>query len=381
MFFIIKYSILRLIRNKSNIFWILFFPILLGCMFKVACSNLGKAENFQAIPVAIVKEDGESAENFCSFADELGKEGDDQMLVISYCSEEEALALLEQKEITGIVYAGEQAALTISSNMNTYQMNQSILKTMVEQYNLNAAIIKNTAQTRPEKLPELIASMQEDLSLREEISLSYGSSDSYVQYFYNLIAMACLYTAMGGILVAMENQGNQTILAARKHISSTQKRTFLIGELIATILFESLLNIIAFFFLILVLRIDLTTRLPLALLAIFTGTLMSVSLGFFLGTIGNKTEEFKTRIMFAVVMPCCFFSGLMIGNMRILVEKYVPIANKINPAALISDCFYSLNTYESLQRYTLNILTLMILTAVFGTVGVLLTRRKQYASI
>jgi hypothetical protein len=44
----IKYPLLRLVRNKSNIFWILLFPIILGCLFKIAFSNLGNAESFRS---------------------------------------------------------------------------------------------------------------------------------------------------------------------------------------------------------------------------------------------------------------------------------------------------------------------------------------------
>ena len=108
---------LRLIRNKSNLFWILLFPILLGCMFKVAFSNIGKTESFQPIPVAIVCEDTKNADTFRTIADELGKEGKDQMLSVTYCEEEKALKLLEEKEIDGILYAGDTVKLTISANM------------------------------------------------------------------------------------------------------------------------------------------------------------------------------------------------------------------------------------------------------------------------
>lgn len=381
MLLILKYTLLRLLRSKSNIFWILLFPILLGCLFKVAFSNLANTERFHAIPVAIVRENGESADAFCSFAEELGAEGDDQMLVITYCSQEKALELLEKKDVTGILYAGENIALTISSNMNSYQTEQSILTTLVEQYNLNAAIITSVAQTNPEKLPELMASIQDTAEFREEISLSYGSDDTYTQYYYNLIAMACLFTSIGGIYVAIQNQGNQTTLAARKNISCTAKGVAILGELFANVIFETILNMIAFFFLIVVLRVDLTARLPLALLSIFIGCLMSISMGFLIGAIGNRSEGIKTGIMFAITMPCCFFSGLMIGNMRIIIETYVPILNRINPAALISDCFYSINTYESLTRFTVNILSLLVLTVLFCVTGFLLTRRKQYASL
>lgn len=376
-----KYSLLRLIREKSNVFWILLFPIILGCLFKAAFSNIGASENFHAIPVAIVSEEGEAAANFCLLADELGKEGKDQMLIITYCEEEEALRLLEEKKIDGILYAGNEITLTISSNMVNAKLNQSILQSFVQQYNLNMTVIADTAAKHPKQLPALIEALSKNDSFLQEVSLSRNKGDTYNQYFYNLIAMACLFTAMSGIYIALENQGNLSSLAARKNVSPANKLATIVSELIAYILFEFVLNLFAFLFIIFVLRVDMTARLPLAILTIFISAMTSVTIGFFLGTFGPKSESSKVGMMFAIVMPCCFFSGLMVGDMRIIVETYAPFFNRINPAALISDSFYCLATYDSLDRYLGNILTLLLYSVVFCIGGFLLTRRKKYASL
>lgn len=381
MFKIIYYAFLKLIRNRANLFWILLFPILLGTMFQIAFSNLSDSDHIRIIPVAIVREDTEAARSFCSAADALAEEGENQMLSVTYCTEEEALKLLEAEKITGIFYAGDRICLTVSSNMSNEKINQSILQTFLEQYQLSAAVFANTAASHPEQLPALAEAFSNEPAFRKEISLSYGSSDPYAQYFYNLIAMACLFTAINGIYISIENQGNLSALAARKNISPVHKLTAITGELIANILFEFLLNLLAFFFLILVLKVDLTTRLPMAVLAIFISVTVGVSFGFFIGAVGTKTEEFKTGISFSIIMPCCFLSGLMVGNMRILVEENAPIINRINPAALISDCFYTLSNYESLDRYYLDLATLLLYAALLTFGGFLLTRRKKYASL
>lgn len=54
---VFKYSLLRLMRNKANLFWILIFPIVLGCLFKVAFSNITESESFHTIPVALVSDE------------------------------------------------------------------------------------------------------------------------------------------------------------------------------------------------------------------------------------------------------------------------------------------------------------------------------------
>lgn len=377
----IKYTIIQLIRNRANLFWILIFPIALGTLFKVAFSNISETEKFKPIPVAIVCSEGTAKETFCAIADELSKDGDDQMLISTYCTEKEAMTLLENKEIDGILYVDDDVRLTISANMSNTQINQSILSTFVDQYNINAAIFTDTAANHPDHLPALTAQMSQNINCREEISYAYHDSDTYDQYFYNLIAMACLFTACGGIYIALNNQGNLSALAARKNISATPKGVTILTELFSYTLVEFILNLLGFVFLIAVLRVELTTRLGLAILAILISTLTGISLGFFIGAIGKQSENTKTGFAFLLVMPCCFFSGLMMGDMRMIVEKYAPWFNHINPAALISDSFYSLTAYESLTRYRTNILTLLGISAFLIIGGILLTRRKQYASL
>lgn len=89
----------------------------------------------------------------------------------------------------------------------------------------------------------------------------------------------------------------------------------------------------------------------------------------------------KTGLVMVITMGGSFLSGLMAGNMRIVVDTYCPIINRINPTALISDMFYSLAIYDSLDRYFENLISLVILSLLFCIGGFLLTRRKKYANI
>ena len=110
--------------------------------------------------------------------------------------------------------------------------------------------------------------MYESIAPRKEVSLTSDNTDTYDQYFYNLIAMACLYTALGGIHLAIGNAANLSDLAARKTISPTTKLASITGELAAYILFEFLLNLLAFVFIVKVLGIHMAQRPLLAILTI-----------------------------------------------------------------------------------------------------------------
>lgn len=376
-----KYALLRLMRNKANLFWILVFPIVLGCFFKIAFSNITASESFHTIPVAVVEGDNADATAFHTMIEQLSGDSEDAMLSATFCDDKKARTLLEKGKVDGIFYTTDTVKLAVNSDLSDASINQSILQSLLTQYYLNRDLIVQILTTNPGNIESLVDSIGQSVDTRKEVSLTMNNIDTYDQYFYNLIAMACLYTAMGGINLAINNSANLSSLAARKTIAPA-KRAALIGtELLAIILFESLLNMVSFLFIVTVLGIHMTTHLGLALLTILISTTFSITFGMFLGCVGPKSEGGKTGLMFAVVMPLCFLSGLMMGTMRMVVEKYAPFVNRINPAALISDSFYALNNYDTLTRYTGNILTLLLMTALFLIISILVTRRKTYASL
>lgn len=376
-----KYALLRLMRNKANLFWILVFPIVLGCFFKIAFSNITASESFHTIPVAVVEGDNADATAFHTMIEQLSGDSEDAMLSATFCDDKKARTLLEKGKADGIFYTTDTVELAVNSDLSDASINQSILQSLLTQYYLNRDLIVQILTTNQGNIESLVDSIGQSVDTRKEVSLTRNNIDTYDQYFYNLIAMACLYTAMGGINLAINNSANLSSLAARKTIAPA-KRAALIGtELLAIILFESLLNMVSFLFIVTVLGIHMTTHLGLALLTILISTTFSITFGMFLGCVGPKSEGGKTGLMFAVVMPLCFLSGLMMGTMRMVVEKYAPFVNRINPAALISNSFYALNNYDTLTRYTGNILTLLLMTALFLIISILVTRRKTYASL
>lgn len=376
-----KYALLRLMRNKANLFWILVFPIVLGCFFKIAFSNITASESFHTIPVAVVEGDNADATAFHTMIEQLSGDSEDAMLSATFCDDKKARTLLEKGKVDGIFYTTDTVELAVNSDLSDASINQSILQSLLTQYYLNRDLIVQILTTNPGNIESLVDSIGQSVDTRKEVSLTRNNIDTYDQYFYNLIAMACLYTAMGGINLAINNSANLSSLAARKTIAPA-KRAALIGtELLAIILFESLLNMVSFLFIVTVLGIHMTTHLGLALLTILISTTFSITFGMFLGCVGPKSEGGKTGLMFAVVMPLCFLSGLMMGTMRMVVEKYAPFVNRINPAALISDSFYALNNYDTLTRYTGNTLTLLLMTALFLIISILVTRRNTYASL
>ena len=106
-----------------------------------------------------------------------------------------------------------------------------------------------------------------------------------------------------------------------------------------------------------------------------------VSFGFFIGSIGSMRLGLKVGISMGISMILCFMSGLMLGDMKPLIEKNAPIVNDLNPVALISDSIYYLNADTGYDRFVIKLLSMIAFSVIFVLLGFMLTRRKKYASI
>ena len=67
--------------------------------------------------------------------------------------------------------------------------------------------------------------------------------------------------------------------------------------------------------------------------------------------------------------------------MKYIIDKNVPLLNKINPVNMITDGLYSLYYYSSFNRYYFNIISLVIFSVIMITISYLSLRRQQYDSI
>ena len=66
---------------------------------------------------------------------------------------------------------------------------------------------------------------------------------------------------------------------------------------------------------------------------------------------------------------------------KYIIDKNIPIINKLNPASMITDSFYSLYYYNTLDRYIFDIISLIIFAFVLIIISYISLRRQKYDSI
>ena len=374
MLHLIKYNLLVKVKNFATTFWPLVFPLLLGTMFYFAFGNINDAD-FETVQVGIVKEK-EPDTLFLMFLDQVENNGN-HLISTQEFSESDALSRLENEQISGIYYVGKSPSLTVVAN----GIPQSILQSVLSSYETGKNTIQQIVRTHPSGLWKGIRQMLNQQEAITQVSLGGHTINGSVQFFYALIAMTCLYGCFIGFGSAITLQANLTALAARRCVTPTHKLTLILSEQIASFLLGYFDVIVLLIYLRYILKLDFQGKLGPMLLISFFGSLIGVSIGIFVGSLGKMKEGVKIGIILGFSMVCSFLSGLMNNTMKDLVEKNAPFINRINPAALISDAFYCINVYDDLGRYYRNLIILAAMSVILVTASFLLIRRESYDSI
>ena len=374
MIHLITYNLRIKLRNFSMVFWPLVFPLILGTFFFFAFGNISEAD-FETVSVAVVKPET-SNPLFLGFLNQIENNTDD-LISVSEMPEQKALDALRSGKIAGIYYADIQPSLTVTTN----GIPESILQTILDNYESSLTTVRKIFLRHPFGILKGVEQMMDTRELVHEVSLGGKTIDGNVQFFYALIAMACFYGCFIGFGSAIPLQANLSSLAARRTVTPTHKLKIVLSEQISAFFLGYLDVIILILYLRYILRLDFQGNMTPMLLITFLGCLIGVSLGFFVGSLGKMREGVKIGILLAVSMTCCFLSGLMNNTMKDIVEKNIPILNRLNPAALISDAFYCINVYNDPARYYRNLIILAVMSVLLTGASFFMIRRERYDSL
>ena len=367
------------------------FLLFFGTFFNMAFSNIENSEKLEIINIAIV-ENQEFKDNkiFQEAFEELSDENnEDRLFDTKYVTEEEAKKLLQDDEIVGYMILEEKPRVIFQSN----GINETIFKYVTEEIVQNTEIVENLAKDEIEKemmrgnyhldyeriYKNVLERVQEQEVRIENVS---NSNLSYTMIeFYTLIAMACLYGGILGMVAINQNLANMSHNGKRVSVAPISKAKMVLSSVLAGYVAQMIGLAILFVYTIFVLKVDYGSNLPLIILLGAVGSLAGLSMGLAIGTVVKTNEGVKTGIVISVTMLGCFLSGMMGITMKYIVDKNIPIVNKINPASMITDGFYSLYYYNTLNRYYFNIVSLLLFAIIMIMISYHSLRRQTYDSI
>ena len=314
-----KYKFLWTIKNKNYILWTLTFPIILATLFYMGFGGLmnGNENKFNTINVALVTNN--TNEQFIEIIKSLDNDNENnstKLFNISYCdNEDNALDLLKNGDVKVIIYE----ATTPFAKCLENGINKSITQSFLNEYITQAEIIKDVFINHPEKLQATIDTLSKNVTYGKQISLAKGDFDPYIQYFYALITMVCLYASHSGASCVNEIQANKSEVGIRCNISPIHKFKLLLTNFLVVINVCFLAFILLVLYIQFVLKINIGSRIPFILLTGLVGDIIGASSGMLIAILAkNANIQFALTTGYSLI--CCFFSGLMIGNMKDIIE-------------------------------------------------------------
>lgn len=378
----IRYSFLTKIKNRELIFWPLIFPFVLGTVMYFSIGQVEEAD-LETVRAALVTEAGEgdtdeknsTEEVFPIFLESL--EEDSDIIRTEEMTGQEAVTALQNGEIDGIFYDGADPSLTVSAS----GFPQSILQMILESYMEGKETLEDVAALHPEGLSAAIETMEDHGDAVEQVSLGGKTTDGTAQFFYALLGMACLYGCFIGYRSAMEIQANLTPLAARRCAGPVHRLSLVVTEVLVSfgIHFVNMLLLLAYMKF--VLKLEFAGSYVEMIPVILMGSMIGVTMGMFITSAGKMGEGVKVGIMVGISMAMSFCAGLMNADIKNVVDQNIPLLNRVNPAALVSDALYCLNVYDAPERYAQDMMILAVLCVLLIAGTFLIIRRERYVSI
>lgn len=376
------YRLKCIIRDRELIFWTLLFPIILATFFNLAFANLSEAEKFAQINIAVV--DNEEFQKNAPFQRVLKtlfttNEDKDQegLFNIRYTSKEEGDKLLNDKEIEGYIYCDNGIKLVVKES----GLNQTILKNFIDEFKQTSSTVETIMEHNPKLMQSgLLDRIGHRTNFLKEVAPSKSSPDTVVNYFYTLIAMACMYGGFWGLKEVTAIQANLSPQGARINVAPIHKFKVFIVCILAAISVQLFEIILLLAYLTLVLKISFGNQIGYIILTCIVGTITGVTYGAFISSI-IKEEGLKIGALIGSSMTMSFLAGMMYDKMKYIISTRIPILGYLNPVNLITDCFYSLYYYDTNSRFFTNIVMLCVFIAIFSLCTYLVLRRQRYASL
>lgn len=373
-----KYSLKILLKNKSLLFWTFIFPIILGTLFKLAFSNIEKKETLSTFDIAIVEnEEFKNNLMYKKTFEALGNPANDERLFnIKYVSLEQAKSLLENSSVVGYLILKDNEPTIY---VNDSGINETVLKVTVEKITDKISIYQNLINQNVDidAINSIVNEVENDIKINDISSnnLSYTNIE-----YYTLLAMTSLYGGLISMFLSNKHSANISSVGKRTSVSKLPKNKLILSNLLASYLVELLGLIIVYLYSLFILKVDFGTNNIYVILLLLTGGLCGLSIGTFIASF-KVSENSKTGILIAFTMISCFFAGMYGITMKYLVDKSIPLINKVNPTGLITDGFYSLYYYERYSRYFTDIISLIIISVILVSISLISLRRNKYDSI
>ena len=344
----IKYYSIGMFYSLDGMFWTLLYPILMAGLFFTIFSAVGNSDTGK---IEIVIEKDNPVYYPLKFTG---------MFDTKIIDEASANEMLRTKKIKAFVEADQSLRLSEDG------LSQTITKTVLDQ------IKQIEALNIPMKSFEYGKNYVE--SKNEKMSLS-------IILFYSLLAMVSIYTMFGSIEIAVKIQGNISKIGARICTTPIKRFYSYLAGIIFYIIFNLTANLIYISFVLFVLNIPFITDFKITLLLLIYANFFGAALGLFIGSTSIGDIRSKNMICVFTSLFLAFLSGMMGPEVKISLEKAIPILGTINPIAIFTTNLYNINILGEYNAVPLFFIVYTIGIVILLSLSFINSRKVQYDSL
>ncbi|RYM94431.1 ABC transporter permease [Bifidobacterium animalis] len=411
------------LREKSSVFWLFCFPIILSTMFMGMFGNIGEVYEIHTMRFAVVAD-----ANFCratnarqmlhamqrnplrnegcgnamegaapdTASGQVGSELRNLLELQAVSNVKEAKGLINADHgVRGYINATEDGLLNLtisrasvaSVNDDTgnsgFSASLNILHGAVGMFNRRAITVTELLNTDSGVFRDatFTKEMGDTPTFTKVVSLTHFKPTESVRFYYALLAMTALMSMTFATTTVCATQANLSALGMRRSLAPLSKFNQLMGGFLASWLCASVSIVVATLYVHFVCKVDFGGRWPVLVLALLLASLTANALGTLIGSLPKLTSGVKIGITTALSCVLSIFSGLYgtgAMNLSDWTQRNAPGFAIVNPTQQITNLFYDLLYYDSYAPFLRTSGILLAMTVLALTLSTIFLRRQRY---
>ena len=400
------------LREKTQLFWLFAFPIILATMFNGMFGNIAESFELHPLDVAVVEDtawkasygaqilvDGISSDSSTSDADGYAKvdpDGGSKLVnatkVNSAAQAERLLAdgtaqgmlqVVDGKMRFSVSQSTQSSASDVMASSSGLDISLTVLGNIVDLYNRNTDVVTDIARDNPAALMDgaVTGSIGSASGYTKEIQLTNFKPSGTARYYYALLGMAALMAMSFAINAVTMTQANLSALGIRRSLSPLPKLQQLMAGFLSSWLCSFLSLTVAMLYIRFGCRISLGGREWAAVGACLVASFAASAFGTLLGALPKIPTGAKHGLCTALACILSLFSGLygqFAMQLSDQIAQHAPVLSMLNPAQQITNLFYDILYYDNFGPFLTTTGILAAMSLVCLVVATILLRRQRY---
>jgi ABC-2 type transport system permease protein len=259
------------------------------------------------------------------------------------------------------------------------KLSPEILRAVLDSYLHTRTSLLSITSERPDLLTNgsALAAFRSQAIQTVRLQATKSAPDPSVRYYFSLLALTA---GMGTMLVgyAIRNaQPKGSVVGARRSLGGVPRWRVLLGTILGAWACQFICMLAAIVFMRVVVGVNFGNYPVLVIGATLVSSLMACAAGSFFGG-GTNIEPGMVSGVSSLLSLFTRLFGEASQRLADTIETTVPILSHANPLWQMSNCFYSLLYYDTLEPFITSCLTLLAMAALFFSLAALRMRRISH---